>query len=413
MTAPRSILHVDMDAFYASVEEREDPSLKGRPVIVGGPRSGRGVVSAANYEARKFGVHSAMPSARAAQLCPHGVFLPGRMSLYVSISRQIRGVFDRYTPLVEPLSLDEAFLDVTGSRALFGEPESIGARIRNDIRAELDLVASVGVAPNKFLAKLASDLSKPDGLLVVPRDDVQGFLDPLPLSRLWGVGAASLARLEREGLYSVGDLAAWPRERAVERFGRFGEHVHRLSRGEDVRRVSPEREAKRISHETTFTNDIGDRRVLRAWVRDLGEQVGQRLRAADLKARNVDLKLRYGDFETISRSASLPTPGDETHTILETAYGLLDRALEYRDEPVRLIGVGAGTLGTTQDAQQDLFGAEVDERQQAIDATLDAIGQRFGTRAVKRGGGAPAVRGARADTAFETNSAPRDGDGRS
>lgn len=381
-----------MDAFYASVEERENPSLKGKPVIVGGPRSGRGVVSAANYDARKFGVHSAMPSARAARLCPHGVFLPGRMSLYVEVSREIRAIFDRYTPLVEPLSLDEAFLDVTASEALFGEATAIGARIKREIRAELDLVASVGVAPNKFLAKLASDMSKPDGLLVVPRDDILGFLAPLPLSRLWGVGAASLARLESHGLYTVGDLARWPRERAVRRLGRFGAHVHALSRGEDARVVTPEHQAKRISHETTFATDIGERRVLRAWVRELGEQVARRLRSAQLRARIVDVKVRYGDFESISRSRSLDAPCDETHTLLDAAYSLLERALEHRSDPVRLIGVGASGLDGAEAPQGDLFADAADPRQHVLDRTLDAIGARFGAAAVRRGGGAPRQR---------------------
>jgi len=234
------ILHVDMDAFYASVEERDRPDLRGRPVIVGGDAERRGVVSAANYAARRYGVHSAMPMATARRLCPHAVYLHPRIGYYAEIAEQIRAIFDRYTPLVEPLSLDEAFLDVTGSGALFGTAVEIGGRIKDEIRRELRLVASVGVAPNKFLAKLASDLEKPDGFVVVEPEGVQAFLDPLPVERLWGVGRVSSEALHRLGIRTVGQLRLWSCEALAARFGQAGQHLWQLAHGIDDRRVVPD-----------------------------------------------------------------------------------------------------------------------------------------------------------------------------
>lgn len=301
-----------MDAFYASVEERDRPELLGKPVIVGGSPEKRGVVSAANYIARRYGVHSAMPSATAHRLCPHGVHLPPRISYYAKISRQIREIFERFTPLVEPLSLDEAFLDVAGSEHLFGSAVDIAKQIRRAIRNELRLVASVGVAPNKFLAKIASDLRKPDALVVVEPDKVREFLDPLPVQRLWGVGKQSSQVFERLGIRTVGQLRGWPLDAILARFGCSGEHLWNLAHGRDDRAVVTEREAKSISHETTFEWDIHDKDVLRAWLVDLVEQVGCRLRQHGLRGRTVHLKVRFADFSTITRSQTIPEPSNIT-----------------------------------------------------------------------------------------------------
>ena len=268
------IIHADMDAFYASVEERDQPELVGKPVIVGGSPEQRGVVSAASYVARRYGVHSAMPAVTAHRLCPHGIFLPPRISYYAEISSQIRDIFERFTPLVEPLSLDEAFLDVTGSERLFGPAPEIGRKIKQAIREELRLVASVGVAPNKFLAKIASDLKKPDALVVVEPEQVQEFLAPLPVERLWGVGKKGSKVFERLGIRTIGQLRQWPLESLQTHFGSSGEYLWQLAHGIDDRPVVPEREAKSISHETTFAQDIAELEVLRAWLVDLTEQAG-------------------------------------------------------------------------------------------------------------------------------------------
>ena len=309
------ILHVDMDAYYAAVEIRDQPELRGKPVIVGGSAEGRGVVCAASYAARHFGVHSAMPTATARRLCPEGIFISPRMSHYAAISRQIRAIFDRYTPLVEPLSLDEAFLDVTGSRQLFGTAIEIGRRIKDEIKTELQLVASVGAAPNKFLAKIASDLQKPDGFVVVPPNGTVAFLDPLPVGRLWGVGRVTNQALDKLGIRTIGQLRQLPRETMHDLFGEQGDHLWHLARGEDDRAVVPDRQAKSISHETTFAADLDDDETLRAWLLELAEQVGRRLREHGLQGRTVHLKLRFSDFRTITRAMKLDNPTDVTQEI--------------------------------------------------------------------------------------------------
>src|SRR5262245_28307031 len=286
-----TILHVDMDAFYASVEQRDDPSLRGQPVIVGGVK-GRGVVCAASYEARKFGVRSAMPTAMAQKLCPHGIFLPLRMKHYSNISRQLRAIFLSFTPLVEPLSLDEAFLDVRGCEGLFGPAPEIARQIKSRIKAETDLIASVGVASNKFLAKLASDHGKPDGFVVLPAEKVIEFLTPLPIGRIWGVGAKGEKRLHTLGIRTIGDLAAIPEKTLIEHFGDNGRSMWRLAHGQDDRTVVADREAKSISTETTFSHDIGDRQVLRNILRNLVDELATRMRHGGLRGRTIDVKLR-------------------------------------------------------------------------------------------------------------------------
>jgi DNA polymerase-4 len=379
------ILHCDMDAFYASVEERDRPELIGKPVIVAGSAEKRGVVAAANYAARKFGVHSAMPSAAARRLCPHGVYLPPRIGYYAEVSREIRAIFERFTPLVEPLSLDEAFLDTTGSEHLFGTATEIGRQIKQAVREEIRLVVSVGVAPNKFLAKIASDIRKPDALVVVDSDKVQEFLDPLPVERLWGVGKQSSKVFQGLGISTIAQLRRCPIDVLKARFGSSGEHLWELAHGHDSRPVVPEREAKSISNETTFERDIADMDVLRAWLVDLVEQVGWRLRRRGLRGRTVQLKVRFADFSTITRSHSLSEPTNVTEELRQKADELLCGRLPPGHLPVRLLGVGVGSLDGSGQVQGSLFDAEERARQSKVDEVSDRISEKFGTSALRRG----------------------------
>ncbi|MBI3410643.1 MAG: DNA polymerase IV [Planctomycetes bacterium] len=378
------ILHVDMDAFYASVEQRDRPESRGLPVIVGG-LDGRGVVCAASYEARPFGVRSAMPISQARRLCPQAVYLPVRMSHYAEVSRQIRDIMFSFTPLVEPLSLDEAFLDVGGCRKLFGTAPEIARQIRARIKSEVGLNASVGAAPNKFLAKLASDLCKPDGLMVVPEDQIEAILTPLPVERIWGVGAKSAARLHALGIRTIGQLSGWSEHSLVEHFGEMGSHFWRLARGLDDRSVEPDREAKSISSETTFAQDIADPQALQAVLLGLVDHVAGRLRQEGLHARTIDLKVRSSDFRTKTLSKSIE-PTHATEAIWRTAALLLERSLTLDLLPVRLLGVGAGNLVRDAVIQGDLFDGGQRERQNAVDRAVDAIRAQFGTRAIERGG---------------------------
>jgi DNA polymerase-4 len=334
-----AILHVDMDAFYASVEQRDHPELRGKPVIVGGVGP-RGVVSAASYEARPCGVRSAMPMATARRLCPNGIFLPVRMDHYARVGRQIREILLSFTPRVEPLSLDEAFLDVRGCEGLHGPAPEIARQVKERIRAETALTASVGVAPNKFLAKLASDLRKPDGLVVVPAEEVTSFLAPLPVGRIWGVGAKAEKRLHALGVRTIGQLAALPERLLVAHFGKMGGHVWQLAHGRDERPVVPDREAKSISTETTFAHDVADRDTLRGSLLDLTDHLAGRLRHAGLHARTVELKMRSSDFRTRHRAQALPQASNRTDALWQAARDLFDRCLSDDLLPLRLLGVG-------------------------------------------------------------------------
>ncbi len=381
----RKILHVDMDAFYASVEERENPELTGKPVIVGGSVQGRGVVSAANYEARKFGLHSAMPMVRAVRLCPDVVRLPGNMELYAQVSQQIRAIFFRYTPMIQPLSLDEAFLDVTACEKLFGVATDIGLRIKRDIKHELDLVASVGVAPNKFVAKIASDVNKPDGFVVVDDDQVQAFLDPLPVSRLWGAGKVTVAAFERMGIKTIKQLRHQSQDWLVSRFGKFGDHLWQLANGLDDRAVITDSQAKSISNETTFAQDVAGRDVLEATLLHLTEQVAWRLRKSGLKGRTVQLKLRYPDFRLITRSHSMVESSDNTDTLWSVVHGLLRDNWQGRPA-IRLIGMGISGLQSEvqQPHQADMFD-QTSEKFSVLDELTDNINARFGQSTLHRG----------------------------
>jgi DNA polymerase IV len=379
------ILHVDMDAFYASVEQRDRPELRGKPVIVGGSAEGRGVVCAASYEARKFGVHSAMPAVTARRLCPSGIFLPIRMSHYVQIAKQIKEIFDEFTPLVEPLSLDEAFLDVGGCEPLFGPAPEIARRLKERIKQKTDLVASVGVAANKFLAKLASDASKPDGLLVIEDHRIAEFLSPLPVGRIWGVGKKAEQKLQKLGIQTIGDLAAAEEEVLVRQFGDSGRQIRLLAQGIDERQVVPDREAKSISTETTFPRDISDREILRSWLLELVEQLGQRIRQQGVRARTIELKVRSSSFETRIRSMSLSEPTNVTEAIWKAVLELFEKRVPKNLFPVRLLGVGGTDLVRDSTERQSLFEDEWQARQKSLDSVFDAIRARYGSEAIRRG----------------------------
>ncbi len=379
------IIHVDMDAFYASVEERDRPELKGKPVIVGGTADKRGVVAAANYIVRQFGVHSAMPSATAQRLCPQAIFLPCRLDYYAEVSRQIRDIFHRFTPLVEPLSLDEAFLDVSGSKALFGPAESIGHQIKDAISEEVDLVASVGIAPNKFLAKIASDLDKPDGFVVVDPDAIQEFLDPLPVGRLWGVGRRASKVFEGLGVRTIGQLRQLPVELLQSHFGSHGEHLWKLAQGIDHRSVVPDREAKSISHETTFAADIDDQEILRNWLLQLTEQVARRLRRNSLQGRTVEIKVRFADFKTITRSRKLLEPSSNTQDLWEAVEDLYNTRVPSGHPPVRLLGMGVSDIDRSGVTQAQLFDSDAREKHARVDEVGDLLRERFGSQALSRG----------------------------
>lgn len=381
------ILHVDIDAFYASVEERERPELKGKPVIVGGSPTRRGVVAAANYKAREFGVHSAMPSSKAFRLCPSAVFLPPRIDYYAEVSERIHQILHHYTPLVEPISLDEAFLDVTASEKLYGGAEAIGKGIKERIKNELRLIASVGIAPNKFVAKVASDLGKPDGFVVVGPDDVQAFLDPLPVGRLWGVGKVTGRLLQQKGIRTIQQLRQQPGRRLHDLLGKWGDHLLALAHGRDDRTVIPDREAKSISHETTFETDHRAFPLLRACMVELTEQVARRLRRHGLRARTMEVKIRFADFKTITRSHTLPNATQTTQELVKTAVDLLKAGLPEKHDGVRLIGMGVSQLTAGEPAQGELFLDEASEKQRRLDAAADLIATKYGESAIKRGGG--------------------------
>ncbi len=376
------ILHVDMDAYYASVEQRDNPQLRGKPVIVGGAASGRGVVCAASYEAREYGVHSAMSSIVAQRLCPNGVFLPARMNHYAAVSRQIRELFLKFTPLVEPLSLDEAFLDVAGSERLFGTAAEIGWQLKHEILEQLELVASVGVAPNKFLAKVASDVEKPDGFVQIDPNKIQEFLDPLPVSRLWGVGKTTNRTFEKMGIHTIEQLRALPVDTLKLRLGQFGLQLWRLARGLDDRLVVADQAAKSISHETTLAVDVDDAEVIEAWLLELADQVGRRLRRQELSAKSIQLKVRYRDFHTITRRQTLANNTCVTQEIYDSA---IEMFRELGDGlPVRLLGVGASGLNRDSKRQRMLFEEEDHRRQSQADQAADAIRDKFGGEAVSR-----------------------------
>ncbi|MEW6332224.1 MAG: DNA polymerase IV [Pseudomonadota bacterium] len=378
------ILHIDMDAFYASIEERDRPGLRDKPMVVGGNPDKRGVVAAANYTARRNGIHSAMPTSQAKRLCPKLIVLPPRHTYYAQVSQQIRDIFHRYTPLVEPLSLDEAFLDVTHSHRLFGDATEIGRRIKREIRDELRLTASVGIAHNKFLAKIASEAGKPDGFLEVNPAGVQAFLDRLPVSKLWGVGKVGERSLHKHGIRTIGELRARTPAFLGELFGSWGETLWELAHGRDARAVVPDHKAKSISHETTFAEDITDAEALRGWLLDLTRQVATRLRCNHLRGRVVIVKIRFADFRTITRSRTLPQSTDVTQELWDTGLALLLPNLPLRHRGVRLLGFSVSGFEDAESRQTDLFSEPAREKNVRLDTASDWILTRFGRTALTR-----------------------------
>ncbi len=377
-----------MDAFFTSVEQRDRPELRGKPVVVGAPPDQRGVVAAASYEARTFGVHSAMPSREAFRRCPQAVFLPPDGERYGEASRQIREIFERFTPLVEPLSVDEAFLDVTGVQHLFGNGEQIARQIKNTIRSETQLTASAGVAPNKFLAKLASDMDKPDGLTVVPTDPdaIAAFLAPLSVGRIWGVGKVTQAQLEKAGLNTIGQIQTMDLQRLVRILGEHGAaRLYHLAFGRDDREVETEHEEKSISNEHTFTHDCRDYDEIRSVLMHLTDKVGRRLRASGKLAGLARLKLRWQGFETITRQRPMDPPACDDFTLRAMAGELLNN--EALVKPVRLIGFGVSKLTTEAPSQLTLMMDEEKSRQrkERLSQAVDTLRETFGPGSIHRG----------------------------
>ena len=384
----RTFLHVDMDAFFAAVEQHDHPELRGKPVVVGAPPDRRGVVSTASYEARPYGIHSAMPSREAFRRCPHAVFLPVNGKRYRDVSQQIFALFERFTPYVEGLSIDEAFLDVTGSEHLFGPGPEIARRIKQAVREETGLTASVGVAINKFLAKLASDLEKPDGLTVMPeaQAEIAAFLAPLPVSRIWGVGKVTQQHLAAFGVHTIGDLQQTPERVLQTHVGRHAaRHLLRLAFGEDSREIELEREEKSISHEHTFIHDCDQPEEVRRVLGTLVDDVGRRLRAADRFARVAHLKLRWKGFQTLTRQRQFREPCCDDFALRELACAMLDE--EPLIKPVRLVGFGVSHFVGRPQRQLSLFddAAGRAAKHETLSRTVDRIRERHGRGSIARG----------------------------
>jgi DNA polymerase-4 len=372
------ILHIDMDAFFASVEQLDNPELRGKCVIVGGT-SGRGVVTTASYEARRYGVHSAMPMFEARRRCPHGIIVPGRMARYKSISRQIMHLLQSFTPHVEPVSIDEAYLDISGGHRLFGPPERVGRSIKHKILQDTGLTCSIGAAPLRFLAKIASDMEKPDGLTMIRQEEVPGFIAQLPVRKIPGVGKVTHDQLTRMNLNTLGDVRRYPADLLINRLGKFGYRLIALSRGEDPTPVSPHSPAKSVSSENTLAQDTRDSSILRKHLLHHAEDVGRQLRRLQLKARTITLKIKHADFHQITRSKTLAHPTQAAEVIFKQADHLYnDYSLRQK---VRLIGVGASNfVSAATPVQTEMFPDK--ERGawglETIDHTVDAINEKFG-----------------------------------
>ncbi|MCZ6680676.1 MAG: DNA polymerase IV [Candidatus Poribacteria bacterium] len=350
----RKIIHIDLDAFFASVEQRDNPELRGKPVLVGGKPEERGVVAAASYEARRFGVHSAMPMKTAVRLCRDAVIVPNRISHYRHVSEQIREIFRKYTDLVEPIALDECFLDVTQNKRGMPYATEVAKSIKAQIRTELSLTASAGVAPNKFLAKMASDMDKPDGLFVIKPHGIEVFLENLPVQKIWGVGPVTEKRLHEMGIETIGQLREISLERLIREFGKVGGDFYHFARGVDDRPVHPREERKSISRETTFATDLFSTEKMKAQLRQLSEDVAQCLQAEGLRGRRFTLKVRYPNLTIQTRSQTLPAASADKEAIFSTAVDLLQKT-EAEQFGVRLLGVGVSHWDEENPLQLRLF----------------------------------------------------------
>ncbi len=379
----RIILHGDMDAFYAAVEQRDRPEFRGKPLIVGGPGK-RSVVSTASYEARKFGIKSAMPMVEARRRCPEALVVPPDFRRYEAASRVINEVFHRYSPLVEPLSLDEAFIDMTGAERLFGSPEAMAAALKRDVfEASLGLTISVGVSSTKFVAKVASDFQKPDGLTVVPPDEVTSFLFPMPVGRLWGIGDKSRERLEDRGFKTIGDVAKSSKKTMERILGSTGARIYDLANGVDPREVIADQDAKSIGKETTFETDLHRAEEILPILRSAADTVARSLRSEGLAASGVRVKLKTSEFRILTRQESLKDPTDSAEPLFHAAIALLSK-MPF-DKPIRLAGLSAFHLATKhQDEQLGLFRDNKKERQSKLDSAMDTIKEKFGDHAVHR-----------------------------
>ena len=379
------ILHIDMDAFYASVEQLDNPWLKGKCVIVGGT-SNRGVVSASSYEARRFGVRSAMPIFQARQKCPDGVFVPPRMERYKEVSKKIMAILREFSPQVEVVSIDEAYMDVSGSQRLHGDPETVAMNIKNEIKKKLGLACSVGVAPGKFLAKVASDMDKPDGLTIIRLQEVHQFIESLPVQKVPGVGKKTFLQLESMGIKALGDVKKFPDKMLLDRLGKFGHRLIELASGRDHSTVTPWSPHKSVSSERTLGEDTRDKKLLHKYLLKQSEEVARQLRKANFRARTITLKLKHADFKQFTRSKTISTPTRSSETIYQHAASLLDN---YElTQKIRLIGVGtSGFKSAGQPVQLDLFDRvkKSDQTWEKVDRTLESITNKFGRDAIKRG----------------------------
>ena len=382
-TANRTIIHIDLDAFFVSVEQVLNPELRGKPVVVGGRPEGRGVVAAASYEARAFGLHSGMPLKTASRLCPQAIFIEGSFPKYRDASQKFMAILADFSPFLEPMGLDEAYLDVTGFESIYGSIQQMAVAIKQRIKNELGLCASVGIASCKVVAKVASDQSKPDGLLEVARGEEPSFLAPLPVAKLPGIGKKTERILKSLGINTIGELSITPLSTLKSHFGASGEVLYRSANGIDDRKVELPGAAKSISRETTFDKDTKDRSLLKATLRYLGERVGADLRRQGKQTRCIVLKLRYADFTTITRSHTLPQTTDSDQTIFDTGTKLLNRELSLQKQPVRLIGIGVSNLVESgrQLAMLDLSAQRLEQLNKAI----DRIRNKYGFTAIQTG----------------------------
>lgn len=380
-----AIIHTDMDAFYASVEMLDNPELRGKPVVVG-RLSNRSVVSAASYEARKFGIHSAMPALTAHKLCPEAIFMPVRIGRYREVSEQIMTIFRRFTPLVEPISLDEAFLDVTSSTQLFGSGVEIATLIRTMLKSETGLTASAGVATSKLLAKIASDLEKPDGLTIVEPGRERAFLADLPINKLWGVGATTIKTLKMLSVRTIGDLATLPIDILTSKFGTLGTHMYYSARGIDNRPVVPTKPPKSIGHEDTFREDIRDLKVVKKKLLALATKVGERLRHHNKEGKTISIKVKFNDFITKTRSITMSRTTNDSMEIYYQGLKLLTKT-DAGCIPVRLLGISVSNLCTEKATRQlALFEKDLNkERKKGLSQAVDELNKRFGTTTIKPG----------------------------